>query len=222
MLARSPSAAMGAGRTVRTLKRRMAFTGPKHSGTDGPRDCQRSCRVFTVLQVGLAGWPGDASAPGPGSVVRVTASPLPPAAQRPLGRIPVLNVAPVVDGGAFPAKSVVDEEFDVTATVFREGHDAVNATVVLTDPDRRGDRRPDDPARTPAWTTGRATVSAGRTGLWSYRVEGWSDPYGTWEHDATIKVEADVDTELMLEEGARVLERAARPRSRAPRSRPRR
>ena len=44
--------------------------------------------------------------------------------------------------------------------------------------------------------------------MWSYRVEGWSDPYGTWDHDATIKVAADVDTELMLEEGARVLERA--------------
>ncbi len=30
---------------------------------------------------------------------------------------------------------MVGEEFDITATVYREGHDAVNATVVLTDPD---------------------------------------------------------------------------------------
>ena len=52
------------------------------------------------------------------------------------------------------------------------------------------------------------TVSAPTTGRWSYRVEGWSDPYGTWHHDAAIKVAADVDTEMMLEEGARVLERA--------------
>jgi hypothetical protein len=40
-------------------------------------------------------------------------------------------------------------------------------------------------------------------------VEGWSDPYGTWHHDAVIKVGAGVDVELMLEEGARVVERAA-------------
>ena len=57
------------------------------------------------------------------------------------------------------------------------------------------------------------------TGWWTYRVEGWSDPYGTWEHDATIKVAADVDTELMLEEGARCssapLAEVARPRPRA-------
>ncbi len=64
----------------------------------------------------------------------MTARPLPPAAPT-LGRIPVLEVAPCVEHGAFPAKSVVGEQFDVTAPVFREGHDAVNATVVLTDPD---------------------------------------------------------------------------------------
>src|SRR3954447_22495559 len=168
-----------------------------------------------VLQVGPGGAPGDASPPGPGSVVRVTASPLTHAAQRPLGRIPVLNVAPDIDGGAFPAKSVVQEEFDVTATVFREGHDAVNATVVLTDPDGAETLVPMTllSAGLDHWS---ATVSADRTGMWSYRVEGWSDPYATWDHDATIKVDADVDTELMLEEGARVLERALKEVPRTP------
>jgi len=53
-------------------------------------------------------------------------------------------------------------------------------------------------------------VVAERPGWWTYRVEGWSDPYATWVHDATIKVEADIDAEMMLEEGARVLERALR------------
>jgi uncharacterized membrane protein HdeD (DUF308 family) len=48
-----------------------------------------------------------------------------------MGRIPVSDVRPLVDGGTRPAKSVVDEEFTVRAKVFREGHDAVNATAVL-------------------------------------------------------------------------------------------
>src|SRR5690349_24970078 len=60
----------------------------------------------------------------------------------------------------------------------------------------------------PGLDTWVARVSAGSPGWWSYRVEGWSDPYGTWEHDATIKVQADVGTELMLEEGALIIERA--------------
>ena len=41
----------------------------------------------------------------------------------------------MIEGGAYPAKAAVGEQFPIRATVFREGHDAVNATVVLTAPD---------------------------------------------------------------------------------------
>ena len=44
------------------------------------------------------------------------------------------KVSPVIEGGAYPAKAVVGESIPIRATVFREGHDAVNASVVLTDP----------------------------------------------------------------------------------------
>jgi len=132
-----------------------------------------------------------------------------------LGRIPVLQVAPCIEHGAFPAKSVVGEPFEVTATVFREGHDAVAATVVLTDPDGHETHVPMT-LISPGLDHWAATISADRTGQWSYRVEGWSHPYGTWEHDATIKIAAEVDTELMLEEGALVLERALAEVSRTP------
>ena len=137
----------------------------------------------------------------------MTAAPRSHRPQQPIGRIPVLDVRPCIDHGTLPAKSVVGEELEVVATVFREGHDAVNATVVLTDPDGAETFVPMT-CTNPGLDTWVARVRADRTGAWSYRVEGWSDPYGTWEHDATIKVAADVDTELMLEEGARVLERA--------------
>jgi starch synthase (maltosyl-transferring) len=137
-----------------------------------------------------------------------------------VGRIPVLQVAPCVERGAFPVKSVVGEPFEVTATVFREGHDGVGATVVLTDPDGAQQHLPMT-LLNPGLDHWSATISADRTGQWSYRVEGWSDPYGTWEHAATIKIAADVDTELMLAEGALVLDRAlsdvARPPAQATR-----
>ncbi|MBK9476508.1 MAG: alpha-1,4-glucan--maltose-1-phosphate maltosyltransferase [Tetrasphaera sp.] len=126
--------------------------------------------------------------------------------QHPIGRIPVLSVSPVIDGGLRPAKCVVGEEFDVTATVFREGHDAVNASVVFTDPDG-GQSMVTMTCTNPGLNAWEHPVILDREGLWHFRVEGWSDPYGTWHHDATIKVAANVDTELMLEEGARLLER---------------
>lgn len=127
-----------------------------------------------------------------------------------IGRIPVLDVSPLVDCGRRPAKAVVGEPFEVTATVFREGHDLVGANVVLRDP--RGRTGPWTPMRELAPGTDRwgATVAATATGRWTYTVEAWSDPVGTWRHHAAIKVPAGIDAELVLAEGAALLERAAR------------
>ena len=124
------------------------------------------------------------------------------------GRIPVLDVQPVVSCGDAPATSVVGEEFEVSATVFREGHDAVRATAVLVGPE--GDRRVTVAMRPGAPGTDRwhATVAADEMGEWSIVVEGWGDPFGTWRHAAEIKVPAGMDVELVMAEGAQILTRA--------------
>ncbi|MER6709208.1 maltotransferase domain-containing protein, partial [Streptomyces fumanus] len=126
-----------------------------------------------------------------------------------IGRIPVRDVHPVVDGGRRPAKAVAGETFQVTATVFREGHDAVAADVVLCDPDGRPG--PWTPMRELAPGTDRwgAEVTPDRPGRWTYRVEAWSDPLATWRHHARIKVPAGIDVGLVLEEGAELFARAA-------------
>ncbi|MGX4689738.1 alpha-1,4-glucan--maltose-1-phosphate maltosyltransferase [Streptomyces sp. JNUCC 63] len=139
-----------------------------------------------------------------------------PASERPsaggataVGRIPVLDVRPVVQHGRRPAKAVTGESFQISATVFREGHDAVAANVVLRDPEGRPG--PWTPMRELAPGTDRwgATVTAGEPGLWTYTVEAWGDPVTTWRHHARIKIPAGLDTGLVLEEGARLYERAA-------------
>ncbi|MEU1669353.1 alpha-1,4-glucan--maltose-1-phosphate maltosyltransferase [Streptomyces sparsogenes] len=126
-----------------------------------------------------------------------------------IGRIPVLDIRPLVDCGRRPAKAVVGETFQVSATVFREGHDAVKANVVLRDP--AGRSGPWTPMRELAPGTDRwgADVTPTSQGRWSYTVEAWSDPIGTWRHHATVKIPAGIDTDLVLEEGARLHERAA-------------
>ena len=120
----------------------------------------------------------------------------------------MLDVSPTVQGGRWPAKAVVGEALPIRATVFREGHDAVAATAVLIAPDGTEHSRATMVDISPGNDLFEATVVPTDIGRWTFRVEGWSDPYGTWHHDATIKVHARVDTDLMLEEGARVLERA--------------
>ncbi|USQ83566.1 alpha-1,4-glucan--maltose-1-phosphate maltosyltransferase [Streptomyces phaeoluteigriseus] len=126
-----------------------------------------------------------------------------------VGRIPVLDVRPVVQHGRRPAKAVAGETFQVSATVFREGHDAVAANVVLRDPDGRPG--PWTPMRELAPGTDRwgADVTPDAPGRWTYTVEGWGDPVSTWRHHARIKIPAGIDTGLVLEEGARLYARAA-------------
>ncbi|MEV5493371.1 alpha-1,4-glucan--maltose-1-phosphate maltosyltransferase [Streptomyces bobili] len=135
-----------------------------------------------------------------------------------VGRIPVLDVRPVVLRGRRPAKAVTGETFQVSATVFREGHDAVAANVVLRDPDGRPG--PWTPMRELAPGTDRwgADVTPDAPGHWTYTVEGWSDPVSTWRHHARIKIPAGIDTDLVLEEGALLYERAAAgiPEAKAP------
>ena len=126
-----------------------------------------------------------------------------------VGRIPVMNVMPVVDLGRQAAKATVGEPFPVTATVFREGHDKLGAEVVLTGPDgRRRDpvrmlRHPEIPDRYETW------VTPDTSGAWTFEVQAWSDPVGTWEHAADLKIPAGVDVELMFLEGRLLFERVA-------------
>ena len=131
-----------------------------------------------------------------------------------IGRIPILDVQPVVRvagelGANAPAKAVPNERFMVSATVFREGHEMLGAGVVLTDP--AGQRQPIAAMRELAEGTDRygTEVAAVSEGRWHFAVEAWADPVARWRHDAEIKVPIGQDVELMLTEGALLLERAA-------------
>ncbi|WP_206664017.1 alpha-1,4-glucan--maltose-1-phosphate maltosyltransferase [Thermomonospora catenispora] len=126
-----------------------------------------------------------------------------------IGRIPILDVQPVVGCGRWPAKAVVGETFEVSATVFREGHERLGAGVVLRDP--LGKTGPLLPMREKAPGTDRMATEVTPTepGLWRFRIEAWGDPIAQWRHDAQIKIPRGQDVELMFAEGARLFSRAA-------------
>ncbi len=126
-----------------------------------------------------------------------------------IGRIPIIDVQPVVHGGRYPARAVPGEILEVTATVFREGHEMLGAAVVLRDP--QGRKRPPVLMRELAPGTDRygAQVAPDGEGLWQFRVEAWGDPIARWQHDAGIKMPIGQDTDLVFAEGALLLKRAA-------------
>src|SRR6516165_9163536 len=127
-----------------------------------------------------------------------------------IGRIVISDVEPVIDCGRRPAKAVAGETFEVSATVFREGHEVPGAGVVLRGPD--GQRQPLARMREilPGLDRYAAEVTPDAEGQWRFHVEAWGDPIGHWRHDAGIKIPRGQDVELMLAEGAILFDRAAR------------
>jgi starch synthase (maltosyl-transferring) len=136
------------------------------------------------------------------------------------GRIEIDDVAPVVSNGRYPAKAVVGEVLPISAVVWREGHDAVSATLVVR---YHGTAYPELAAAPAALATShveavpieeviggtqrvkvqRLPMAPGRepdhfhgqfvpdaVGLWTFRVDGWGDPIATWRKNVTAKLEA--------------------------------
>jgi len=116
----------------------------------------------------------------------------------------------MVECGRRPAKAVVGETFQVSATVVIEGHGVLGACAVLRDP--AGKPGPTVRMRELAPGTDRyaADVTVTSEGTWYFHVESWSDPIAHWVHDAGIKIPRGQDVELMLAGGALLFERAAR------------
>jgi starch synthase (maltosyl-transferring) len=125
--------------------------------------------------------------------------------------------------GEFPARAVVGEHVPVAATVFREGHDALGASVVVRDPSgRRHPPRRMEPGL-PGTDRWHADVVPDQPGMWSFSIEAWSDPFGTWHHAVTVKLEAGQGADDLandFESGARLFERLAKtlPKSERPRA----
>ncbi|WP_436501901.1 alpha-1,4-glucan--maltose-1-phosphate maltosyltransferase [Actinokineospora sp. HUAS TT18] len=127
------------------------------------------------------------------------------------GRLGIDDVSPIVACGRYPAKGVVGEHIPIRATVWREGHDAVAATVTWRGPGDVKARR--TAMRMEAEDRWVAEVVPDHPGLWTYRVDAWSDPWATWRHAVEVKVAAAQTADELandLEVGARLLERVAR------------
>ncbi|PND49659.1 alpha-1,4-glucan--maltose-1-phosphate maltosyltransferase [Rhodococcus sp. ENV425] len=133
------------------------------------------------------------------------------------GRLGIDDVRPDISGGRHPVKAVVGEVVPVSAVVWREGHDAVAATLAVrgpgSDPESEGKliRIPMVPGEVP--DTFHAVFTPTSPGLWTYRVEAWSDPVSTWRHAVDAKVDAGQGPEDLandIEIGARLFEKAAK------------
>ncbi|TNC29716.1 alpha-1,4-glucan--maltose-1-phosphate maltosyltransferase [Amycolatopsis alkalitolerans] len=129
------------------------------------------------------------------------------------GRLGIDDVTPMVSCGQYPAKAVVGEHVPVSATVWREGHDALAATVTWRGPHDRVARRTRMTEVGQGLDSYAAVIVPDCEGKWTFRVDAWSDPWATWRHNVKVKVAAGQGAEELandLETGAQLLDRVSR------------
>jgi starch synthase (maltosyl-transferring) len=118
------------------------------------------------------------------------------------------NLRPLIDGGRYPIKRVVDEDLVVEADVFKAGHDVVAAALkwrILGD--SRWQETPMTHIDNDRW---RGACTLYENAIYEYTVEAWTDTFWGWRDEFTKKFEVGVSA-LTSEalEGAALLEAAA-------------
>jgi len=125
-----------------------------------------------------------------------------------INRIPVTDISPVVlFGGDFvPVKAIAGEVIPVSATIFREGHDALGADVVLYDSAKKEISRAVMHEKWHGGDVYEGAVTIPARGDFTFTIVSYDHPFATWLHDAEIKIPADIDAELMCAMGKKIFE----------------
>src|SRR5438093_4886063 len=87
-------------------------------------------------------------------------------------------VAPTVDGGRYPVKREVGAVVEITADIFKEGHDVLVAFVLSRGPGEKAWReRPMRVVDNDRWA---GMVSLDTVGRWTFTIEALADPFRSW------------------------------------------
>src|SRR6266478_5891991 len=119
------------------------------------------------------------------------------------------NLRPLIDGGRYPVKRIVEDDLAVEADVFKDGHDVVAAALKWR---LVGEPRWHETAMSfvdnDRW---RGICSLNEIGVYEYTVEAWTDTFRSWRDEFTKKFEAGI-SDLTAEtlEGVALIEAAGK------------
>ncbi len=132
--------------------------------------------------------------------------------EQPSSRIRVEQPRPRIDCGRYPPKRCEGDFVEVSADVFRDGHDLVRAVVRWRGPGKRrwqeAPMRPIDAHVDGVRWAGGFVVE--QVGSWEWTIEAWSDGFATWREELRRKLafgQRDLSGELS--EGVLMLRDAA-------------
>ena len=126
-------------------------------------------------------------------------------------RVVIEHVVPEIDAGRFPAKRAVGESVVVEADIFGDGHDHVEARLLVSGP--RPQDREKEWSVTPLLPIGndrwQASFPVPEPGVYRYTIAAGIDHLDTWQDGLAKKLKAGQDIALELETGALLVTAAA-------------
>ncbi|WP_458094150.1 alpha-1,4-glucan--maltose-1-phosphate maltosyltransferase [Roseomonas sp. WA12] len=147
----------------------------------------------------------EAAAPNP--VIRPAATRITPEQGVTIPRIGIEDVTPLVEGGRFPAKRIVGEVVTVEADIVADTHATFGVALLWRPLDEKGWREIRmTPLGNDRWT---ASFPLERMGRHVFAVEAWLDVFAGYRDELSKKHAAGVPVTLELEEGRRLVAKAA-------------
>jgi starch synthase (maltosyl-transferring) len=126
-----------------------------------------------------------------------------------LGSVLIENVQPQIDGGRYPVKRAAGETVRVTADVLKEGHDDLAVVLRWRQLTPNASEPREVAMRAMGNDAWEGEFPLFDVGLYGFVVEAWPDPFRTWAHELSRKIEVGRDVSSELLEGAQLLRAAA-------------
>jgi starch synthase (maltosyl-transferring) len=115
-------------------------------------------------------------------------------------RIVIENVKPQLDCGINPIKRIVNQNVNVSADVFSDGHDIIECCVKFKhENDKNWQEVRMEPTVNDSWN---ASFKVEKQGFYTYFVEGWVDYALNWQHGTLRKIQDNQYVKSELLEGA--------------------
>ena len=123
-------------------------------------------------------------------------------------RIVIERIKPELDCGRYAIKREVGDLVEISADIFKDGHDTLKASIAFRPEDETEWREaPMQFVDNDRWS---GTFTVDRNCRYLYTVFAWTDWFASWAWDIRRKYDADQDVESELQEGALLVEAAIR------------
>ena len=131
-----------------------------------------------------------------------------PKTTEPPPRTQIQRVLPQIDCGRYPVKRIVGDPVEVSARIFRDGHDVLGAAVRYKPPGTA--RWLESPLAALGNDEWAGSFDVDRPGRWCFRVEAWVDRVASYQDELRRRLQGgQEDLSSELSEGAVLLGRSA-------------